>query len=119
MSDIGNVLASTIGALCKAARERAMQSDSNERLFEAYQHSGLEGLLRRCSNLMLEHALNTADLIREELGRSLTKEDWNLIQALPLVAREMENEIRETEGFSCCVDKSYQRLAKSIIGEGA
>lgn len=112
----GSAIRDVMDAIGVEARKRAKQSESHERLFEAYKHGGIEGLLRRCESAMLEHALNAADLIREELGREIMKEDWELIQALPLVMYTMEKIIRSEEGYSCCVDKTYHRLAKSIIG---
>ncbi len=104
-------LEAVMGNLADSFTKMMRDKPEYGRLFEAYEHGGIEGMLRRCENEMSMIALTAADIISVELKRDLNREEWDILQGLPLVTDKMEKAIIKSEGHSCCVDKVYQRLS--------
>lgn len=58
--------------------------------------------------------LDAVTVIEEKSGRPITREIFDILCALPYVAKTIEKDIATNEGRPCCVDKTYYLLNELI-----
>ena len=109
-NSIKNVMDSLLDAFTKEAHE----SPEYKELEEEHRHFGLGHLFRLTEHRMAQLALHCIDLVEEDLGRNLTKEESDFLFALPYRMKELENKIEKEEGSPGCTDKAYSRTVKSF-----
>jgi len=97
------------------ASERKKQEPYKE-LFKA--GSTHTGLLRDLETKMMGHVLDACEVFKERHGITLNRDQFNVLLALPLLAKIAENDAKKNEGMACCVDKAYFMLSEQLIALG-
>lgn len=109
MEGIKSVIA---GILEVADRERK-ESKPYKDIFKRTSGKPFCVQLMTVENEMMSVVLNYCKIL-EENGYKLSNEAFIFLYSLPILAKALEKDIREKEGSSCCVDKTYTLLHKEF-----
>jgi len=107
-----NVFGNMIESLADAFKKERHEDQPYKELFKA--GSTHTGLLRELETKMARHVVDACDVYEERLGIKINKNQYNLLLALPLLAKIAENDAKKNEGLACCVDKAYYILSEQI-----
>ena len=118
--DIKKALVGVMDGLVSAYDEERKVDPEWKKLFAKTEGLNFKSLLREVEHQMLTIALDTYSLIEAEcakVGKNPHKEAYNIITALPYLARQLEKHATKTEYSACCVDKSFYILNKALQPE--
>lgn len=115
-------IADVIDVILVEADKQREASDSYKDLFSADE---VDGLLRRMEEEMMTIILNGASVLEKKFGVSFTtknghrgNEAFGLLLSLPLLAHKLEEKIKAEQGITCCVDKTYYLLSRTLTEFG-
>ena len=117
MTDIKGNLESVVDAIVKEADKEREESEPYKELFGEHGES-IEGLLRKTEHEMTKIVLNMCHVLKEKYKCRVPDELFNIVLALPFVTNRLEKDIRDKEGMTYCVDKSYRLLSDIILKMG-
>jgi hypothetical protein len=108
-------LGSVMSSLLERAEEERLKSDHYQDLFKLTKKDSCEGALRNAEHKMSSIALDVSTLLEKEYGIKVTNDKFHILMALPFIVNHLTDDIRKTEGYSCCVDKAYYILNKLLL----
>ncbi len=104
-----------IDGLADLFTKERKESEPYKDMFSAVTGENYEGLLRKVESRIMEAVLDACIVIESKTGKSAGNEVYEFLLALGYSARELENKIKQAEGTSCCVDKTYYILNKKLL----
>jgi len=105
--------ANMLTSLAQAFKDERQQTEPYKELFKA--GSTHTGLLRELEVKMHSLVLDACEVYRERHGIKLNNNQYNILLALPLLAKIAEHDAQKNEGSACCVDKAYYMLSEQLI----
>lgn len=111
-----NVLGEMLGALANAFTEERNKAEPYNKMFKA--GSTHTGLLRDLEHKMMSHVLDACDVFETRHGIKVNNDQFNVLLALPLLAKIAEKNAGKNEGMGCRVDKAFFILSEQIIALG-
>ena len=107
-----NALGNMLTAMVDSFKKERQQEEPYKELFKA--GSTHTGLLRELESKMTGHVLDVCDIYEERHGIKINKNQYNVLLALPLLAKIAEQDAKRNEGLACCVDKAYYMLSEQL-----
>lgn len=111
-----DVFGEMLTSLADSFADERKKKEPYKELFKA--GSTHTGLLRELETKMTAHVLDACHVYEERHGIKINKNQYNVLLALPLLAKIAENDAAKHEGFIYCVDKAYFMLSEQIIALG-
>lgn len=108
-------LKSVIKHMLDLADEERSKSDSYKDLFESTDGISFKGALRKTYWAMISSVLDFVQVVEQKTGKTINKEMYNILCALPYIEKELTNNIRKNEGSCCCVDKTFHLLNMFLL----
>lgn len=106
-------LAAMLTDIVAVADKERENSDAYKDLFEG--SSDIESLLRSTEHAMTDAVLSATSVLKKKFGyENISNEAYYLLLALPIMEHTLEKHIKNTQGRSCSVDKTYYHLANQL-----
>ena len=106
-------LESVIGGILEVAQKERESSEPYKNLFKRTEGKTLDFSLHEIERDMVGSVLNATSILKKQ-GYKVTNEGYDFLLALPILAQKLEEDIRQKDGFSCCVDKTYHLLRREF-----
>lgn len=106
-----------IEGIVKDAEKARKNSESYKNLFAAFKDGGLAGAVFKSREDMIKIVLDLCSVIEEKTGKRVGNNLFDIFMGLPLVFDLIEKDVREKEGYVCCMDKTRFLLKKHIYRE--
>ena len=105
-----NALSSLITTLASSFEEERKKTEPYKELFKA--GSSYTTLFRALEVKMTGHVLDACTVLEEKFGVVVTKEQYHMLLALPLLVKIAEKDAEVNEGSASCVDKAFYMLSE-------
>jgi len=109
-----NILKNILDGLVSSFEDDVRNKESYKGLFEKFDGVSYKRFLRDLEHKMESLALDACQVIEDKTGRIMTREQIDILYALPFLAHRLEKEIIKDSGLSCCVDKAFHLLDKHM-----
>ncbi len=111
-----DVMSEMLTSLADSFTNERKKTEPYKELFKA--GSSFTRLLRTLESQMMRSVLDACTVYKEKNGKSLNKNQFNVLLALPLLVKVAENNASANEGMACCVDKAYYMVSEQLIKLG-
>lgn len=119
---IKEALPQLLDALLSSAKAARLADPSYQHLFSSYKDSGIAKAVFEAEKAMKKIAMDLAQVLEREADKDIDNDLFNTLLGLPLAMSLVRGEIEQTEGNSCCADKTrfliktfvYDRLGITI-----
>lgn len=113
---IETAIKNVINGLLQQVEVERQKDPNYQELFKGA--ANFESLLTTTQDRMIDPVVVACQILKEKFGvKQIGREAYMFLLALPLLAYLVEKGIKELEGPSCCVDKTYYLLAKMLNGK--
>lgn len=108
-------LISVLDDIVRLADQKRKDSDGYKAMFQKAEGLDFRNLLRHLHSEMLSPVLDSSTVIQTITGKKITNDVYFILSSLLPLERLIENHISDSEGSSCCVDKTYFLLNEFIL----
>ena len=110
-----NILGKMLQSMADTLSEERKKKEPYKEMFKA--GSSYTSLLRSLELQMTGPVLDACDVIKERFGVSVSKDQYHILLALPLLVK-IATQQAEREGAACSVDKAYFLISEQLVGLG-
>lgn len=111
-NDFEKTLKATVEVLVDSFAKNRRKTEPYKDLFKA--GNTFTGLLNNLNLKMVEHVLDASDVLEKTHNVIISKEIYNFLLALPYLASELEKNVKDSEGYVCCIDKTFFILSEEL-----
>ena len=112
----GKALENVVSSILERSDAERRETQPWKNLFKASE-GGLEGIIYEADHQLMAIVLSTAETISQKFGVRCSNKLFNLVKALPFALNQVEDEIQNSQGFSCCADKARRVYGEEIMAE--